>query len=123
VLTWTRQALRFIRRRPRRPSRRRSHRLAAKSDPDTRAKISSRRRMSPRKRIPSLTEALAQYIPKKAFSMLGLTTPPAEMTMPLFGTQLPEPGATNGKIYIQILCKGMVNFEKFIYHVYKFNIT
>ncbi|XP_035671308.1 uncharacterized protein LOC118412514 isoform X2 [Branchiostoma floridae] len=100
VLTWTRQALRFIRRRPRRPSRRRSHRLAAKSDPDTRAKISSRRRMSPRKGIPSLTEALAQYIPKKAFSMLGLTTPPAEMTMPLFGTQLPEPGATNEELRV-----------------------
>ncbi|CAH1262983.1 Hypp2609 [Branchiostoma lanceolatum] len=98
VLTWTRQALRFMRRRPRRPSRRRSHRLAAKSDPDTRAKISSRRRMSPRKRIPSLTEALAQYIPKKAFSMLGLTTPPAEMTMPLFGTRLP--GASNEELRV-----------------------
>ncbi|XP_078673127.1 uncharacterized protein LOC144912144 [Branchiostoma floridae x Branchiostoma belcheri] len=100
VLTWTRQALRFIRRRPRRPSRRRSHRLAAKADPDTKAKISSRRRMSPRKRIPSLTEALAQYIPKKAFSMLGLTTPPAEMTMPLFGTRLPEPGASNEELRV-----------------------
>ncbi|KAI8479828.1 hypothetical protein Bbelb_424490 [Branchiostoma belcheri] len=70
------------------------------ADPDTKAKISSRRRMSPRKRIPSLTEALAQYIPKKAFSMLGLTTPPAEMTMPLFGTRLPEPGASNEELRV-----------------------